>query len=196
PFTNNFPHANIHQLIAPDILHQVIKGTFRDHLVDWVKKYICNQHPKCKADQILDDINQRIATVASFSGLWQFPQGHRFKQWTGNNSKALMKVYLPAIKGHVLQDVVLTFHAFLEFCYLVWCNVTMETTLNKIEGSLQCFHQYSEVFKTTGAVLTFSLPHQHSLKHYVHHIQLFAAPNGLCSSITENKHIKVVKEPY
>lgn len=27
-------------------------------------------------------------------------------------------------------------------------------------------------------------------------IRLFGAPNGLCSSITEAKHIKVVKEPW
>ena len=30
--------------------------------------------------------------------------------------------------------------------------------------------------------------------HYLHLIQKFSAPNGLCSSITESKHIKVVKE--
>jgi hypothetical protein len=27
-------------------------------------------------------------------------------------------------------------------------------------------------------------------------IRLFGAPNGLCSSITESKHIKAVKEPW
>jgi hypothetical protein len=32
--------------------------------------------------------------------------------------------------------------------------------------------------------------------HYAHVIQLFGAPNGLCSSITESKHIKAVKEPW
>jgi hypothetical protein len=34
----------------------------------------------------------RIAIVAPFSGLRRFPNGVRFKQWTGNDSKALMKV--------------------------------------------------------------------------------------------------------
>ncbi|KAF9237764.1 hypothetical protein BU15DRAFT_88600 [Melanogaster broomeanus] len=196
PFTNDFPRADIHQLIAPDILHQVIKGAFKDHLVDWVEKYIRNQHTKRQADKILDDIDRRIAAVASFSGLRRFPQGRGFKQWTGDDSKALMKVYLPAIEGHVPQDVVRTFRAFLEFCYLVRRNIITETTLNEIQDALQRFHCYREVFKTTGTVLTFSLPRQHSLKHYFHHIKLFAAPNGLCSSITENKHIKAVKEPY
>jgi hypothetical protein len=39
-----------------------------------------------------------------------------------------------------------------------------------------------------------SLPQQHSLLHYLHSICLFSSPNGLCSSITESKHIKAVKK--
>lgn len=31
---------------------------------------------------------------------------------------------------------------------------------------------------------------------YPYLIQLYGAPNGLCSSITKSKHIKAVKEPY
>ncbi len=34
----------------------------------------------------------RIAVVPLFSGLRRFPQGRHFKQWTGDDSKALMKV--------------------------------------------------------------------------------------------------------
>ncbi|KAG1727957.1 uncharacterized protein EDB91DRAFT_1012776, partial [Suillus paluster] len=32
--------------------------------------------------------------------------------------------------------------------------------------------------------------------HYADMIRLFGAPNGLCSSITELKHIKAVKDPW
>ncbi|KIK77572.1 hypothetical protein PAXRUDRAFT_54990, partial [Paxillus rubicundulus Ve08.2h10] len=99
-------------------------------------------------------------------GLQHFPQVQGFKQWTGDDSKALMKVYLPEIEGHVPQDVVCTFHAFLEFCYLICHNVITETTLNEMQDALQCFHQYHNDFKTAGVVSTFSLPHQHSLKYY------------------------------
>jgi hypothetical protein len=45
PFTHNFPCADIHELLAPDLLHQVIKGIFKDHLVLWVGLYlelVCN----------------------------------------------------------------------------------------------------------------------------------------------------------
>ncbi|KIK12996.1 hypothetical protein PISMIDRAFT_70059, partial [Pisolithus microcarpus 441] len=37
---------------------------------------------------------------------------------------------------------------------------------------------------------------QHAMKHYHYLIRQCSAPNGLCSSITESKHIKAVKCPY
>jgi hypothetical protein len=138
----------------------------------------------------------RIATVVSFSGLWRFPEGHDFRQWTGNDSKALMKVFIPAIEGHVPQEMVHAFHALLEFCFLVRCNVITEDTMKQIQDALTRFHHYHQIFKTLGTVPHFSLPHQHSMIHYVDMIRLFAAPNGLCSSIMELKHIKAVKDPW
>ncbi|KIK78376.1 hypothetical protein PAXRUDRAFT_79000, partial [Paxillus rubicundulus Ve08.2h10] len=39
-FTSHFPHSDIYALLAPDLLHQLIKGTFKDHLVDWVGCYL------------------------------------------------------------------------------------------------------------------------------------------------------------
>ena len=40
----------------------------------------------------LTSFNSRIAAVAPFAGLRRFPQGRHFKQWTGDDSKGLMKV--------------------------------------------------------------------------------------------------------
>ncbi|KAJ7064481.1 hypothetical protein C8F01DRAFT_1209068 [Mycena amicta] len=146
PFTWDFPRADIHEILSPDLLHQIIKGTFKDHLVTWVGDYL----------ELI------IAAVPAFPGLRRFPQGRGFKQWTGDDSKALMKVYLPAIEGHVPPQMVRAFSAFLDFCYLVRRNDIGEGTLEEIE-----------------AALARSGP-----------------PNGLCSSITESKHIKAVKEPW
>ncbi|KAN0133618.1 hypothetical protein V8E53_008565 [Lactarius tabidus] len=135
PFSHHFPRGDIYELLAPDLLHQLIKGTFKDHLVE-------------------------ISVVPPFSHLCCFPQGRGFEQWTGDDSKALMKVYLPAIEGHVPRDV------------------------------------YRSVFKDTGVRTDISLPWQHSMMHYSMLIRLFGAPNGLCSSITESKHIDDVKDPW
>jgi hypothetical protein len=71
-------------------------------------------HGKARANEILDDIDKRyvqnsliydgdlttlfrIAIVSPFSGLRRFPQGRGFKQWTGDDSKALMKVRSPSL---------------------------------------------------------------------------------------------------
>ena len=44
-----------------------------------------------------------IALAPSFAGLRRFPQGRGFKQWTGNNLKALMKVITTCVQSlHVL----------------------------------------------------------------------------------------------
>ncbi|KAG2054280.1 hypothetical protein BDR06DRAFT_1050585 [Suillus hirtellus] len=178
PFTNDFARADIHELIASNILHQLIKGMFKDHLVDWIEKYLYQMHSKKDVE---------ITAVLAFTGLQHFPQGQGFKQWTGDDLKALMKVYLSAIEGYVPVDMVWTFQAFLEFCYLM---------LEQIQEALDWFHWHQQIFETLDVISTFSLPRQHSLQHYIHLIQLFGAPNGLCSSITEAKHIKAVKEPW
>ncbi len=106
-------------------------------------------------------------------------------------------MYLGAIVGYVPPQMVQCMSAFLEFCYLVRRDTITTRTLLQIEDSLQCFHRDRVIFETTGVRTTgFSLPRQHSLEHYPLLIQNYGAPNGLCSSITESKHIKAVKEPY
>ena len=66
-------------------------------------------HGEAHAKVILDDIDKRyafatlskvflvviyysIAAVPLFANLRRFPEGRGFKQWTGDDSKALMKV--------------------------------------------------------------------------------------------------------
>jgi len=65
PFTEAFPRADIHTLITPDILHQIIKGTFKDHLVTWVDEYLTLKHQPRDAKHIMDVINQRYVVVSA-----------------------------------------------------------------------------------------------------------------------------------
>ncbi|KAJ6620508.1 hypothetical protein B0H10DRAFT_1946053 [Mycena sp. CBHHK59/15] len=154
PFTHGFPRADIHELLLSDLLHHVIKGTFKDHIVSWINDYLHLEHGKKQALEIIQDIDRRISAVPEFPGLCCFPDGCNFSQWTGDDPKALMKIYLGAVTGYLSSDMVKCLAAFMDFCYL------------------------------------------HSLIHYIRFIFLFSSPNGLCSSITESKHIKAVKEPW
>jgi hypothetical protein len=82
-----------------------------------------------------------------------------------------------------------------EFCHLVRRSAIDEDTLLSIDTTVDRFHETREVFRVVRPD-GFSLPRQHSMVHYRPLIQAFGAPNGLCSSITESKHIKAVKKPY
>lgn len=87
--------------------------------------------------------------------------------------------------------------AFLDFCYLARRNVHTSQTISQMEEALKRYHKFREIFLTSGACPKgYQLPRQHSLMHYVRLIIKFGAPNGLCSSITESKHIAAVKEPW
>ncbi|KAJ6548029.1 hypothetical protein B0H10DRAFT_2202662 [Mycena sp. CBHHK59/15] len=186
-----FPRADIHELISMDLLRQVIKGTFKDNIVNWVEEYIRAEHEKPEADRILVDIDRRIATTPPFPGLQHFHFGRGYKQWTGNDSKGLMKmrsIYPP------LQD---TYQArSSKPLQILLSFAILPDTLIPIDAVVARFHLHREVFRDTVRPEGFSLPHQHSIVHYRVLIQLFGAPNGLCSSITESKHIKAVERPY
>ncbi|KAI9069864.1 hypothetical protein FKP32DRAFT_1558895 [Trametes sanguinea] len=198
PFTEQFPRANIHELLTPDLLHQLIKGTFKDHLVVWVLEYVKATSPsEREANRIIDDIDRRLAAVPSFPGLRRFPEGRNFKQWTGNDSKALMKIFLPAITGHVPDQMVRCIAAFLDFCYLARRSSHDTFSLQAMEDTLSRFHDLRSIFEDVGIRPDgFALPRQHALVHYVKSIRLFGSPNGLCSSITESRHITAVKKPW
>jgi hypothetical protein len=104
-------------------------------------------------------------------------------------------VYLPAIECYVPNEVLRCLQAFLEFCYIARHDVITEQLLVQLKDALRRFHHYCQAFDEI-SVSGASLPRQHSLTHYTDGIRLLSAPNGLCSSITEAKHIKAVKEPW
>jgi hypothetical protein len=45
--------------MAPDLLHQIIKDTFKDHLVKWVGEYLVAEHGGTRAAVIMADIDRR-----------------------------------------------------------------------------------------------------------------------------------------
>ncbi|KAF8269032.1 hypothetical protein EI94DRAFT_1771396 [Lactarius quietus] len=177
PFTYNFPHANIHKLISSDLLHQVIKGIFKDHLVSY-------------------NLLHRIAIVPLFPGLWWFPDRCNFLQWTGDDSKVVMKVYLGALARYLPLAIVHCILTFMDTCYITCWNSISSLVLKCFQKCVVKYHELCNVFLTTGTLKMVSLPCQHALSHYHFSIQLFGSPNGLCSSITESKHRVSVKNNW
>ncbi|EKM77823.1 hypothetical protein AGABI1DRAFT_101528 [Agaricus bisporus var. burnettii JB137-S8] len=196
PFTHDFPRADIHTLLSPDLLHQLIKGTFKDHLVTWINDYFHVKYGESRAREIIHDIDLRISAVPLYAGLRRFSEGRDFEQWTGDDSKALMKVYIAAIAGYVPPKMVQCMSAFMNTCYIFRRNSITSAALSTAEALIKQFHELRTIFITEGVRTSISLPRQHALTHYLTSVPLFGSPNGLCSSITESKHIKAVKEPW
>ena len=44
-------------MISQDLLHQVIKGTFKDHLVTWIVDYIQCVNSEGEARHLLDELD-------------------------------------------------------------------------------------------------------------------------------------------
>jgi len=85
---------------------------------------------------------------------------------------------------------------FMDLCYIFRRNAITASALTTAEGLLKRFHELRHIFIIEGVRESISLPRQHALPRYLTSIILFGSPNGLCSSITESKHIKAVKEPW
>ena len=107
---------------------------------------------------------------------------------------------MPAIEGFVPHNVIRCFRAYLDFCYIARMSVFTRSALDRLDEALGRFQLYRTVFQELGVrdptPSGFSLPRQHAMAHYRQHIENFGAPNGLCSSITESKHIVAVKRPW
>ena len=57
PFWADLPHANIFTCITPDLLHQLHKGVFKDHLVKWV------------SIGLEDELDARMARMPPYQGV-------------------------------------------------------------------------------------------------------------------------------
>jgi hypothetical protein len=86
--------------------------------------------------------------------------------------------------------------SFMDLCFLFRRNAITTTDIKRIQYELDHLYQLREVFIEVGVRADISLPRQHALLHYTSGIMNFGSPNGLCSSITESKHIVAVKNPW
>lgn len=83
PFWAELPYTNIFACITPDLLHQLHKGMFKDHLVSW----FCTKH-KVKVDA-------GFRCVPTYSGLCIFCKGiSSILQWMGNKYWQMEKVFV------------------------------------------------------------------------------------------------------
>ena len=183
-FWFNLPYLNIHDGFPPDILHQLHKGVFKDHVVKWCTEIALGGSK---------EIDRRFKMMPPHSSLRHFSRGiSGISQWTGGEYRQMEKVFLGVISGIVSDGAMTATRAVLDFLYLAQYQSHTTRTLSFMEEALSTFHDSKSAFNRKD----FNIPKIHSLTHYVESIKSRGTADGYNTESPEWLHIDFAKRAY
>ncbi|KAL6302633.1 hypothetical protein BKA93DRAFT_696014, partial [Sparassis latifolia] len=190
PFWKDLPHCNIFGCITPNILHQLHKGVFKDHLVAWATK---SAHDNGGAKEL----DRRFQAMMKHSDLRYFKDGILLiTQWTGMEYKNMEKVFLGVLAGAADPEVTCAVRSVLDFIYYAHFEMHSEDSLAKLEAAWCNFHRYKHVFVREGIRKNFDIPKVHSAEHYPLSIRSLGTADGYSTEGPERLHIDFAKVAY
>ncbi|KAI0057711.1 hypothetical protein BV25DRAFT_1811991 [Artomyces pyxidatus] len=187
PFWEDLPLVNIFGCITPDILHQLHKDVFKDHLVKWTT----SGH---KAE-----VDARFACVPPYPRLRIFRKGiSKITQWTGNEYRQMQKVFIGILSGLHPDEprVVMAACAVLDFIYMSHFPSHSTSTVIELRQAHTDFHRHKQVFLDIGSHKDFNIPKVHSMNHYCPSIIEYCSCLGNSTEISERLHIDQAKMGY
>ncbi len=191
PYWAGLPHCDIGKSFAPDLLHQMYKGVFKEHLVSWCTTAVA-EGPAGERE-----IDSRFNKLPNHAGARHFKNGISVvSQWTGHEAKEMAKVFYGILLGAVDSGVAAAAKAILDFMTYARLQVHTTTTLQAMQQALEDFHRHKEVFIEKGIRDQFDIPKVHSLLHYIEKIRWLGTTDGFNTEATERLHIDLAKEAY
>lgn len=187
PFWVDLPHCNIFQCFTPDILHQLHKGMFKDHMVKWATAAINVDGPDRFVDaQQKSEVDHRFQAMTRHPSLQHFKKGiSLISQWTGNEYKNMEKVFLSVIAGAADEEVTQCVRGVLDFIYYAHYEEHTTESLKKLEDSWHTFHNHKHVFVDQEIHDHFNIPKIHSMAHYASMICSHGSTGGYNTEASE-----------
>jgi hypothetical protein len=191
PFWADLPHTNIFSCLTPNILHQLHKGVFKDHLMEWCLKLIESTGGS------IDNVDYRFKAMPPHSNLRHFSSGvTKLKQTTANKHREMQKVFIAVMAGLVPKDVLPVILATVEFIQFARLPVHTSATLALMDDALRCFHAHKDVFIKYNICTDFNINKIHSMSHYSKSVLELGTLDAYNTETPERLHIEFAKRAY
>jgi hypothetical protein len=211
PFWASLPYVRFPYCVAPDLLHQLHKGMFKSHLMEWIR----NIESKAAIDR-------RFSAMSRMAGMRHFKSGiYKVQQWTGRESKEMEKQCLPVLVGLLDSRVVELARNLLDFTYRARTPQMMDSDLDELEAALKEIHRLKGVIVELGGFQQKEsegtngknrkpgrsrqakgedrwnyIAKLHMLSHYARSIRELGTPDGYNTEAPEHLHIEYAKTPW